>query len=158
MKYTAADTPRQNAVVELKFTYFTAKAKAAMHVAGVPREKRLVFPLEVIMTMTKLDWLNLVIINGVNKTRIEHYGLPLPRFAQYLRTWGEARTIKTGKDGKTGDRDWGITCMFVGYAFNHRGDCYRMWNPKTKMVFETHDMVFLNRMFFKAPKNTKKLH
>ncbi len=29
---------------------------------------------------------------------------------------------------------------------------------KTKTVSETHDVVYLNRMFLKAPKNTKKLH
>jgi hypothetical protein len=55
------------------------------------------------MTMTKLDWFKLVSINGNKKTRIEHYGLPLPRSAQYLCTWGEGGTFKTGKDGKTGD-------------------------------------------------------
>ncbi len=54
--------------------------------------------------MTKLDWLKLVTIKGIKKTRIEHYGLPLPRFAQYLRTWGETGTVRMGKDGKTGDR------------------------------------------------------
>jgi hypothetical protein len=26
-----------------------------------------------------------------------------------------------------------------------------MWNPKTKKVSKTHDMVFLNRMFFRTP-------
>ncbi len=70
-----------------------------MHAAGVPRERRSDFFPEVIMIMTKLDWLKLTTINGVKKTKIEHYGLPLPIFAQYLCTWGEAGTIKTGKDG-----------------------------------------------------------
>jgi hypothetical protein len=42
--------------------------------------------------------------------------------------------------------------MFVGYASNHEGDCFRMWNPKSKKVSKTHDVVFLNRMFFKTPK------
>jgi hypothetical protein len=41
--------------------------------------------------------------------------------------------------------------MFVGYASNHKGDCYRMWNPNTKKISETHDIVFLNRMFFRTP-------
>jgi hypothetical protein len=45
--------------------------------------------------MNKLDWLKLITINKVKKTRIEHYGLPLPKFTQYLRTWGEAGIIKT---------------------------------------------------------------
>jgi hypothetical protein len=65
MEYTATDTPQQNALVELKFTYLAAKARAAIHAAGVPRERSLEFCPEVIMTMTKLDWLKLVIINGV---------------------------------------------------------------------------------------------
>ncbi len=41
MECTAADTPQQNALVELKFTCFTAKARAAMHTAGVSKERRL---------------------------------------------------------------------------------------------------------------------
>jgi hypothetical protein len=61
------------------------------------------------------------------------------------------------KDKKIGDR--GVTCMFIGYTSNHKGGCYRMWNPKTKMVFETHDVVFFNRMFLQVQvhENTKKL-
>jgi hypothetical protein len=109
---------------------------------------RIFFP-GVVMTMTKLDWLRLVTINKVKKTRIEHYGLSLPKFTQYLCTWGEAGIIKTGKDWKIGDR--GVMGMFVGYASNHEGDCYRMWNPNTKKVSKTHDVVCLNRMFFRTP-------
>ncbi len=75
------------------------------------------------MTMTKLDWLNIVEIDGVIKTRIEHFGYGLPKFAQYLRTWGKAGTIKTGKVGKTSN--CGATCMLIGYANNREGDCYR---------------------------------
>jgi hypothetical protein len=43
MQYTATDTPQQNALVELKCTYLIAKARAAMHAAGVPKERRLDF-------------------------------------------------------------------------------------------------------------------
>jgi hypothetical protein len=74
--------------------------------------------------MTKLDWLKLIKINKVKKTRIEHYGLPLPNFTQYLRTWGEVGIIKTSKDEKIGDQ--GVTGMFVGYTSNHERNCYRM--------------------------------
>jgi hypothetical protein len=59
------------------------------------------------MTMTKLDWLKLVTINGVRKTRMEHHNPPLPRFAKYLCTWGEVETVKTCKDWKVGEQ--GIT-------------------------------------------------
>ncbi len=40
----------------------------------------------------------------------------------------------------------------MGYTSNYKGDCYRMWNPKTKKVSRTRDVVFLNRMFFTKPK------
>jgi hypothetical protein len=57
---------------------------------------------------------------------------------------------KPAKTEKIGDR--GVTgSMFVGYASNHKGDCYRMWNPNTKKISETHDIVFLKRMFFRTP-------
>jgi hypothetical protein len=46
--------------------------------------------------------------------------------------------------------------MFLGYALNHKDDCYRMWNPNTKKVSETCYIVFLNRMFFRTP--TKPVH
>jgi hypothetical protein len=87
MEYTAANTPQQNALVGVKFTYLAARARAAMHAAAVPRDRRLDFFPEVVMTMTKLDWLKLITINKVKKTRIEHYGPPLPNLSQYLRTW-----------------------------------------------------------------------
>ncbi len=151
MEYTTANTPQQNALVEVDFTYLAAKARGAMHAAAVPRERRLEFFPEVIMTMTKLDCLKLITINEVKKTKIEHYGLPLPKFTQYLSTQGEAGIIKTGKDIKT--RDQGVTGMFVGYGYasNHKGDCYIMWNPNMKKVSKTREVVFLNRMFFRTP-------
>jgi hypothetical protein len=43
IEYTAADTPQKNALVELTFPYLTAKARAAMHAAGVPKERKLDF-------------------------------------------------------------------------------------------------------------------
>jgi hypothetical protein len=144
MEYTAANTPQQNALVEVKFTHLAAKARAAMHAAEIPRKRRLEFFPEVIMTMTKLDWLKLITINKVKKTRIEHYGLPLPLPSIYVL--GEKQ--ESSKDGKIGDQ--GVTGMFVGYTQNHKGDCYRMWNPKTKKVTETCDVVFLNRTFFRT--------
>ncbi len=43
MEYTAANTPQQNALVEVKSTYLAAKARSAMHAAEVPRDRRLDF-------------------------------------------------------------------------------------------------------------------
>jgi hypothetical protein len=38
--------------------------------------------------------------------------------------------------------------MFVGYSPNHAADTLRMWDPDTKRVHLTRDIVRLNQMFF----------
>jgi hypothetical protein len=40
MEYTAANTPQQNALVEVKFTCLAAKARAAINAAAVSRDRR----------------------------------------------------------------------------------------------------------------------
>ena len=40
---------------------------------------------------------DIVEIDGVTKTRIEHFGYGLPMFAHCLQTWDKAGMIKTGK-------------------------------------------------------------
>ena len=74
------------------------------------------------MTVTKLDWLQAVEINSVAKPHIEHFGYLLEQFTKHARTWGEAGTIKLQKVNKVDD--YGITCVFVGYANIHKGIGY----------------------------------
>jgi hypothetical protein len=65
-----------------------------------------------------------------------------------LRTWGEAGTV-TVKDKftpKVSDR--GIQCMMIGYAEDHHGDTFRMWDPKTRGIHETRDVIWLKQMFY----------
>jgi hypothetical protein len=38
--------------------------------------------------------------------------------------------------------------MFVEYSPNHAADTLRMWDPDTKSVHLTRDIVWLNKMFF----------
>ena len=38
--------------------------------------------------------------------------------------------------------------MFVGYAIDHDGDVYRMWNPNTNRVLVSRDVIWLKRMYF----------
>ena len=111
-----------------------------MSAANVPQAVRYKLFRDCSLTMTKLDWLTVIHLDGVSKTRIEHWGNKVPQFAEHLRTWGEAGTVKTGKDGKSGDR--GIVCMLIGYPNNHDGDVYRMWNATTGRVTETRDVIF----------------
>jgi hypothetical protein len=67
-----------------------------------------------------------------------------------LRTFGEAGTVKIKTDTTQKLHDRGVQCMFVGYAENHKGDVYRMWNPRTRKIHITRDVIFLKRMLFQT--------
>ena len=45
--------------------------------------------------------------------------------------------------------DRGAQCMMVGYAEQHDGDVYRMWNPLTRKIHVTRDVIWLKQMLFK---------
>ncbi len=89
VEYTARDTPQQNSLAEQGFTFISSIPRAALNTANIPQKQRYRRFSECAMTMTKLDWLNIVGMDGVIKTRIDHFGCGLPKFSQYLRTWGE---------------------------------------------------------------------
>ena len=48
-------------------------------------------------------------------------------------------------------KDKRIQCMFVGYADEHDGDTYYMWNPRTKKILTTRDVIWMKQMLFKLP-------
>jgi hypothetical protein len=41
--------------------------------------------------------------------------------------------------------------MFIGYAMDHDGNCYRMWNPTTDGVHVTCNIIWIWRMFYNKP-------
>jgi hypothetical protein len=121
---TACKTPQQNSLAENAFTVITSKTRAVMNAAQIPKSECFKLWGEAAMIVTALDNLIPVTWNGITKTRYEHAGFEIPKFVKYLRTFGEAGIVKNGKDGKVGDR--GITMLFVGYADEHAGNCYRI--------------------------------
>ena len=78
------------------------------------------------MCGTKLDWLVLIKIEGVEKTRIDYWGINLPIFSKELRTWGEAGVVKTTTDTTSKLYDRGVTCMMFGYTIDHGIGVYRI--------------------------------
>jgi hypothetical protein len=147
-EFTARNTPQQNHLSELGFTVLINRARAMLHRANIPKHIRYkVFP-KVFETATLLDGLVICTIDGVTKTRIEHFGRPVPKFANHLRTWGEAGTVTIRHKMQPKLEDRGMTCVFVGYAVDHEGDCYLMWNPTSKGVYTTRDIIWLNRFYY----------
>lgn len=147
-EYTGGATPQRNHLVELGFATLWARARATMIGAKVPLGIRYLVCKECIATITLLDGLVQITLNGVTKSRFEHWLGKLPRFTKKLRKWGEAGVVKTKilKTPKIGDR--GVTCMFVGYNTDSGDDVYRMWNPDTKRLLRTRDIRWLGRMFY----------
>ena len=148
VEYTAKDTPKQNHQAEVAFDTIYGRGRAMMTAANVPTGKRYLVAYKAFETATKLDGLIPITIDGVTKTRVEHWSGKLPRYANHLRTWGEAGVVKTKTDTTPKLNDRGEKCMFVGYADNHDGDCYEMLNWSTKRITLTRDVRWLNKMYF----------
>jgi len=155
VEYTARDTPQQNHLAELAFAVIANRGRAMMSKANIPMETRYRLYSEAFKTATLLDGLVITTLDGKSLTRYEHWDGKLPEFAKHLRTWGEAGTVKLRDLSTTKIEDRGVHCMMIGYAPNHAGDCYKMWNPRTGRVHETRDIIWLHRMFYQTPVNPK---
>jgi hypothetical protein len=70
-------------------------------------------------------------------------------FASPIRTWGGARTVKTKMMTMPKLADHGVQLMFVRYAKDHTGNTYCMWNPTTKRVHVTRDIIWLKHTYYK---------
>ena len=148
-EYTGRSTPQRNHLAELAFATLSKKGVALMVRAHVPIKTRYTVWREAFQTVTDLDGLQAISINGLNQTRYQHFDGKLPAFVNYLRTWGEAGTVKIKSKTTPKLADKGVQCMFVGYAHKHGGDVYRMWNPNTNRVHISRDVIWLKRMYFK---------
>jgi hypothetical protein len=133
---------------ELAFATIINKAQAMMASANIPVEVRYKLWKEAIQTATDLDGLILRTMEGITKTWYEHAYGSNPKFATHLWTWEEAGTVKTKSTGTPKLHDQGAVCIFIGYARDHEGDCYRMWNPLTNGVSTTRDIIWLRRMYY----------
>ena len=67
-------------------------------------------------------------------------------------TWGEAGTVKMKLIGTPKVVDRGTAMMFVGYTTTHDGDTYRMYNPTTRCLGTTRDIIWLRRMYYPSHK------
>jgi hypothetical protein len=144
-EFTARDTPQQNHYAELGFTVLANKGRAVMHQANIPLLLRCKLWREAFKTVTLLDGLIAVEIEAVTATRYVHWCGQNPAFAKHLKTWGEAGIVKLKIAATPRVADRGVQCMMVGYAIDHEGDCYQMWDLTTKGAHESRDVIWLLR-------------
>lgn len=147
IEYTAPDTPQMNGVVERGFAVCTAKGRAMMHDAGFNDNLKRTLWAECFNTATLLEN---IIPRQVPGNALSPYQLfwgkdKSPRYAKFLRPFGEKGIISVRKriKGKLDDR--GFEAIMLGYADDHAGDCYRMYNPKTRHVLLTRDVTWMKR-------------
>ena len=128
-----------------------------MHCANLPMMDRYCLAHEAFQCATQLDRLTVVEGEGIMKTCYEHFIRQNPMFAKHLQMWGEAGTVKIKTSTSPKLNDKGAHCMFVGYTYNHLGDCYRMYDPKTGRTRETRGIIWLKWMFYQRPPNQHEL-
>jgi len=150
-EFTGRATPQRNHLAELGFAVIANRGRAMMHRANVPLTDRYKLFKEAFKTATLLDGLVAITIDGKEATRYEHWCGKNPDFTAHLRVWGEAGTVTIKSNMNTKVKDRGVHCMMVGYALNHAGDTYRMWDKITNRVHETRDIIWLRRMYFEKP-------
>ena len=86
-EFTARDTPQQNSLAEVSFATIANRGRALMWQANIPYEIRFRIWSEAMKTATLLDGLIPIEINGVVKSKYEHWAGKNPTFANKLRTW-----------------------------------------------------------------------
>ena len=129
-----------------------------MHQANLPMDMRFRLFGEIFTTITLLDGLMVIEVDGIKRSRYEHIFKEKPKFVKYLRTIGEAGTVKITSDTTPKLQDRGIHCIFVGYALNHPEGCFRMYDPATHRVRQSRDVVWLHRMFYEKRNNNTELN
>ena len=158
VEYTAQDTSQQNSMAEVAFYALANKARAAMHQANLPMEMRFRLFGEIFTTITLLDGLTIIEVDGLKQSWYKHIFKKKPKFVKYLCTIGKAGTVKIPSDTTPKLQDCGIHCIFVGYALNHPEGCFRMYDPATHRVRQSRDVVWLHRMFYGKRNNNTELN
>jgi hypothetical protein len=147
-EFTGRNTTQRNYLAEVGLATIAVRGRAMMSAAKVPKEVCQIFWQEAFQTSTYLDGLILTTVNGVTKTRFEHWENCLPRFVQYFKKMGSSGSGQIPIFNHLKNFDCGKICMFVGYSPNHAANTLRMWDPDTKRVHLNRDIVWLNKMFF----------
>ena len=84
-----------------------------------------------------------------DKTIVFDIKIPTPKgvlYAMYLKR--ETEIAGAGADVEVKMTVAEAHCMMVGYALNHAGDTYWMWDKNTSRVHKTRDVIWLKRMYF----------
>ena len=140
-EFTARITPQQKCPVEVGFMTVGRRGWAMMIATNIPYALYFKLYCETYQYATMLESLVVIDLDGVGKTRLEHWGVDLLNWTMALCTWVEAGVVTLTSRATPKMANNGLTCMFVGYAPNHANGVYRMWNLCTGRVHISRDFV-----------------
>ena len=154
-EYTGRSTPQHNGMVERAFATITGRVRAMMKEAGVEGQLKTKLWAECVRTATILD--GLLVDNAKNKSKHEIFFGRKSELISHLRSFGEIGIVfdYKGKKMRKKLEDRGFASIFVGYAPNHSGDVYRMFNLVTNRVLVTRDVKFLGKYYGKWKKRNR---
>ena len=133
-EFTPRDTPQQNSLAEVGIFTLANCVRAMMHYAHVPLEYCYKLFRDCYATAAKVDGLIIVNINGEFASQFEHFCGTNPKCTAYLWTLEYAGTVKLCQKMTPKLSDQGKTCMMIGYAHDHSGGTYCMWDKDTGRV------------------------
>ena len=144
-EFTAPNTPQQNGIVERAFATLYNRARAMLANMDADEKLRQMLWAEAVHTATQLD----VVLKTKTKNKTPHEAFYNcnPKYIHYLRTFGEFCTVTNRTKIKSKLEDRGFICIFVGYTENHAGDVYRLYNPTTKQVILSRDVIWHNKIY-----------
>jgi len=123
--------------------------------AGLDESQKQKLWKEAAATATKLD--NILAKEGESSPYQKFYGEET-LYQSHLRTFGEVGIVtkKPGTTIKAKLDDRGERCIFLGYAADHAGNVYRMWNMRTgKVMITRRDVTWTNSMLGSATTDSK---
>ena len=138
-QFTIPRTPKQNGVAERMNRTIQETARSMIHGAGLSDE----FWAEAVLTA--------VILRNRGPTKAVNDMTPYQCFTgnkpnvSNLRVFGCTAYMHIAKETRKKWDAKSTKCIFIGYCTQSKG--YRLWNPETRRVHESRDVIFFERDF-----------
>ena len=152
-EFTAPKTPQQNGIVERKFATLYGRGRALLNRAKFNRNMRKGLWAEAARIATMLD--TITVKPDQTKCLYKLFFNSLPKWARYLRTFGEIGIVKSADEIQSKIDDKGKPCIFVGYPkLNHAGNVYRFFTLDTQSIIHSRDVQWMDMMYRQYAKAT----
>ena len=143
-EYTATATPQQNGRCERKFQTLYGRVRSMLEGSGIEMPIRKRLWTEAAGTATDLDGV-LVKEKGGNNAFQNFFRKGKRCSIDHVKKFGELCVVTDRVKIKAKLANRGKNCYWIGYAKNHPVGTYRIYNPVTRRVIQSRDVVFMEQ-------------